>query len=149
MVLRVRTRNDLQTFKKQKRPNRTDLQFNQGIERAKYLNRWMEDRKNSCVIEDDETYIKMDFSTLPGPQYYTKKRGTTLDENLETIGVEKFGPKRMVWQAICQCGSLVSIFYFSFDCHLICHLIVIYHKRNYGSKYLHQGMSSETPSSSY
>ena len=53
---------------------------------------------------DDETYVKMDFKTLPGPQYYTK----SVDENLPlvetTVGIEKFGKKILVWQAICQCG---------------------------------------------
>lgn len=104
MVQRVKARNDLQTYKKHKKPKRTDLQFNTGINRAKKLDEWLENRKNSCVIEDDETYVKMDFSTLPGPQYYTKKRGTTLPESEETIYIEKFGAKRMIWQAICQCG---------------------------------------------
>jgi hypothetical protein len=41
----------------------------------------------------------MDFQTLAGPQFYTKQIGTTLNQSIETIEVEKFGAKRMVWQA--------------------------------------------------
>ena len=53
---------------------------------------------------DDETYVKMDFKTLKGPQYVTK----LVDENFlldeTTVGIEKFVKKILVWQAICQCG---------------------------------------------
>lgn len=104
MIQRIKARNNLKTFKKRKIPKKSIKQFNEGIDRAKKLHQWLQDKKEFCIIEDDETYVKMDFVTLPGPQYYTKKQGTELDESKTTIPIEKFGEKRMVWQAICQCG---------------------------------------------
>lgn len=37
---------------------------------------------------DDDTYVKMDFSTLPGPQYYTKTVGEVLPLKATTVVVE-------------------------------------------------------------
>ena len=46
----------------------------------------------------------MDFTTLPGPQYYTKYRDEVLPDSETSVKIEKFGAKILVWQAICQCG---------------------------------------------
>lgn len=53
---------------------------------------------------DDETYVKMDFSTMPEPQFYTKSPTETLPDSESKIGIKKFGAKLLIWQAICQCG---------------------------------------------
>lgn len=42
---------------------------------------------------------------LPGPQFYTVRKGKTLDKLATAISSEKFGRKAMVWQAICECGK--------------------------------------------
>lgn len=60
---------------------------------------------------DDETYVKMDTTTLPGPQFYTAKVGENVPDNVKKIPVEKFGKKVLVWQAICSCGKKSSSFY--------------------------------------
>ena len=59
---------------------------------------------------DDETYVKMDFKTLPGPQFFTKSQSQILPDELTQRSVEKFGPKILVLQAICSCGERSRIF---------------------------------------
>ena len=58
----------------------------------------------------DETYAKFDYSTLPGPQFYTIQEGQKPDKHTRSISVEKFGKKAMIWQAICECGMKSSVF---------------------------------------
>lgn len=60
---------------------------------------------------DDETYVKLDYKTLPGPQFYTVERGAKVPKEDKAIFCEKFGQKVMVWQAICQCGMKTSPFF--------------------------------------
>lgn len=62
------------------------------------------------MVLDDKTYVKADFTTLPGPQYYTKFVGETLPESATTIGFKKFGKKYLVWQAISSSGLQSDIF---------------------------------------
>lgn len=104
LVQKVKVRNGFQTRVVRKKAFKTTKQHNEGIERAKELHKILKREKHSCLILDDETYIKKDFSQLPGKQYYNKKSGETLDESITTVGHEKFAPKRMFWQAICECG---------------------------------------------
>lgn len=66
--------------------------------------------KNVCVVMDDETYVKINFATLPGPQFYTKYRDEVLPESETSIIMEKFGAKILVWQAICQCSHCSRTF---------------------------------------
>jgi len=64
-----------------------------------------------CVVMDDETYVKLDSKTLPGPQFYTKAKGETVDDSVTKIEVDKFGEKVLIWQAICTCGLKTSPFF--------------------------------------
>lgn len=60
---------------------------------------------------DDETYIKMDFTTLPGPQFYNAFKGDIIPAEDRTIRLEKFCQKILVWQAICSCGKRSTPFF--------------------------------------
>lgn len=104
MVQRVKKRNNLKTYKKQKSPKRSEIQLRKSIFRArKFFKELLKDSLN-CIVMDDETYVKMDFCSLPGPQFYTVEPGAVISDAEKTISMEKFGPKVLVWQAICQCG---------------------------------------------
>lgn len=109
MVQRVKQRTCLRTRKKQKIPKVTEKQRKVIKTRARKLYDSM-GKKNACLVMDDETYVKADFSTLPGPQYYTLFEGELLPDSVTSIGIEKFGAKYLVWQAICQCGSRSTAF---------------------------------------
>ena len=37
-------------------------------------------RKSVCIIRDNETYVKYDYKTLPGDQFYTVKDGQSVDK---------------------------------------------------------------------
>lgn len=109
MVRRVKKRNGLKSYVKQKIPKVSEKQRKVIKTRARKLYDFLGE-ENVHLFVDDESYVKGDFKTLPGKSYYTKKVGTTLRESVETIGQEKFGPKFLVWQTICTCGARSSIF---------------------------------------
>ena len=64
-----------------------------------------------CIIRDNETYCKLDCSTLPGQQFYTISKRTKPDVLLKAFKPEKFGKKFMVWQAICLYGFKTQTFF--------------------------------------
>ena len=103
-IQRIKKRNGYQSLIKQNVAKKTPKQFNKGIDRAQNFERFLRGKKNSCMVMDDETYVKLDFAQMPGKQRYLKKRGTTLSESETTFGTEKFPQKRLIWQAICECG---------------------------------------------
>lgn len=109
MVQNCKKRNGLKTRKKSKAPKVSEKQQKVIKTRSRKLYQLLGD-KNVCVVMDDETYVKADFRTLPGSQYYTQFEGEILPSSETTIGVEKFGAKYLVWQAICQCGKKSSSF---------------------------------------
>lgn len=111
MVQRVKARNNLKTYKKQKQPKRDEKQSSKAKTRTKKLYDFVNQRKNHCIIMDDETYVKLDFKTLPGPQYYTIPKGSKIPRKDRSVFCEKFGQKIMVWQAICQCGKKSKAFF--------------------------------------
>lgn len=104
MVQRVKKRNGFTTYKKQKAPKRSPKQAESVKPRLRKLYDCILTKKQQCIIMDDETYVKFDYSSLPGPQFYTVQKGTDLPKSKKVIAVEKFGLKAMVWQAICECG---------------------------------------------
>lgn len=105
MIQRIKARNGYKTYTKQNIAKKTTKQFNDGIDRAKNFESFLRGKKNHCMIMDDETYVKLDFSTLPGKEFYIKKPGETLPASTTTFASEKFPAKRMIWQAICECGE--------------------------------------------
>jgi transposase len=111
MVQRAKARNSLKTYKKQKCPKRSKIQAESVKTRARKLYDEVLSKKNWCIIMDDETYVKMDYKTLPGAQFYTVPQGTDVPNSEKSIFCEKFGKKVLVWQAICQCGMKSSPFF--------------------------------------
>ena len=69
------------------------------------LDKLLRKHPNRCMLMDDETYCKLDSTTLPGPQFYNAVVGEMVPDDRKTIGLEKFGKKVLVWQAICSCGK--------------------------------------------
>ena len=64
-----------------------------------------------CIIMDDETYFKLDCSTLLGQQFYTIPKETKSGILLKAIKTENFGKKVMFWEAICSCGLKTHSFF--------------------------------------
>lgn len=66
--------------------------------------------KNLCIIKDDETYCKADFSQLPEKQFFYENKEKPVSNIFKCIETKKFGSKFMIWQAICSCGLKSSAF---------------------------------------
>ena len=109
-VLRAKERLNLRTYKKQKQPKRSPKQEASIRPRVRKLYNTILAGNSNCIIMDDETYVKLDYKSLPGPQYYTVREGQVLNQSETSIEVEKFGKKAMVWQAICSCGKISKPF---------------------------------------
>ena len=58
---------------------------------------------------DDETYVKADFQQMPGQNYYSVRKGRTVDDKFKKKKVNKYAEKYLIWQAICSCGMKSSI----------------------------------------
>ena len=67
-------------------------------------------RENLCIIEDDKTYCKKDFSKLPGNQYYYQSKGDYVGNKFKYTQTERFARKILVWQAICSCSLKSATF---------------------------------------
>lgn len=111
MVQRIKKRNNLKTYKKQKVPKQSADQKSRAKTRARKLYNRILQKPNACILMDDETYVKEDSKTLPGSQFYTTIVGEEASDNEKSIQMEKIGQKVLVWQAICSCGLKSSIFY--------------------------------------
>lgn len=107
-VMRAKERLGLKTYRKQKKPKRNPKQAASVKPRARKLYDSLLCRNSGCIIMDDETYVKLDYKTLPGPQFYTVSEDKDIPETEKAIFTEKFGKKVMVWQAICECGKTSS-----------------------------------------
>ena len=104
MVQRAKQRAGMKTHKKQKVAKVSPKQRKTIKTRAGKLYDFLGTEKWNLVM-DDETYVKADFGMLSGAQYFTKTDEETLPESETTIGMEKFGKKYLIWQAIAQDGS--------------------------------------------
>lgn len=109
MVQRCKLRKGLQTRKKRKAAKVSESQKKTIKTRSRKLYDLL-GKKSVCIVMDDETYVKADFRTLPGEQFYTAFKGEELLASQTSICLEKFGTKYLVWQAICQCGLKSSSF---------------------------------------
>ena len=111
MIQRIKTRHFLKTYKKRKVPKKSVEQQSRAKTRARKLYNRILDNWGKYILMDDETYVKQDAKTLPGPQFYTKSVEEDVDDADCTVALEKFGQKVLVWQAICTCGLRSSIFF--------------------------------------
>lgn len=110
MVQRAKKRAAMKTRKKKKVPKVTPEQRKKIKTRARKLYDFI-GKNGGHLILDDETYVKADFSTIAGPQYYTMAEGELLTLEESSIAAEKFGAKYLVWQAICECGLKSQSFF--------------------------------------
>lgn len=102
-VQRIKKFYNLRSYKVQKVPDRSEEKEKIAKKRARKLyTQYL--TKFDCVILDDETYCKADFSQLPGHEYYTAKRKGGANKKFTTRKTSKFPKQYMVWQAICSCG---------------------------------------------
>lgn len=110
-VQEIKLRHNLKTYKKRRIAKRSQKQQAVAKTRARKLYEQILVNFEGCILMDDETYVKLDGATLPGPQFYTKKVGETVDDSISSIPIEKFGEKVLVWQGICSCGKRTSSFF--------------------------------------
>mgnify|MGYP005984040959 FL=1 len=99
------------SIKKQRIPKRSEEQQIRAKKRSGKLYKLLNEEKNRCILMDDETDVKMNTSTLPGPQFYNVIKGQVVNDKMKKIQVDKFGKKVLVWQAICSCGLKSSSFF--------------------------------------
>lgn len=104
-VQNIKRRNNIKTYKKQKVPKRSAEQHERAKERCRTLDPILRKRSNCCILMDDETYCKLDTTTLPGPQFFNAIVGEEVPDDKRSIKMDKFGKKVLVWQAICSCGK--------------------------------------------
>lgn len=92
-------------------PKRSAEQQIRSKKRCRNLYDILLQNKTRCILMDDETYVKFDSSTLPGPQYYNAVIGENVPDSDKAIKLDKFGKKVLVWQAICSCGLKSSSYF--------------------------------------
>ena len=56
-------------------------------------------------MQNEETYIKMDFKQIPGQCYYASKIRGNVSDKYKYVMTDKFSKKLMIWQALCSCGK--------------------------------------------
>lgn len=110
-VQRTKQKFNLKTYRKQRQPKRSAKQASTVKTRVRKLYEAHFAGKKTCCIMDDETYVKLDYRTLPGPQFYTVPRGSVVSLEDRAVFTEKFGRKILVWQAICECGEKSTPFF--------------------------------------
>lgn len=94
-------RNNTRTYKKQKMPKRSVEQQTRAKKRCGVLYNILLTNKSRCILMDDETYVKFDTNTLPGPQYYNAVVAENIPDAEKAIKMDKFGKKVLLWLAIC------------------------------------------------
>ena len=87
MIQRTKKRNDGKTRVKQKIPKISSKQRSVIRTRARKLYDFL-GTDEFHLVEDDETYVKADFSTLPVRQFYTLFEVEILPESETTIGLD-------------------------------------------------------------
>lgn len=106
----IKVRCGLRSFKAQKKPRRDDKGLEKAKSRARKLYDSLLTKHTGCIVQDDETYVKADFSQIPGNKFYTTKDRGSLEPKFKEQKIEKFAKKYLVWQAICTCGKISQPF---------------------------------------
>lgn len=109
-IARIRHAHSFKSYRAKKFPNRTDKQEKSVKLRARRLYDDILTKFSGCVLMDDETYVKLDFSQLPGQKFFAAIHKRNVKPQHKYIFVDKFAKKLMIWQAICQCGLKSSVF---------------------------------------
>lgn len=85
MVQRAKFRQNLKSYKKVKAPKQSLNQFNISITRSRRLYKLLCSMSGTCILMDDETYVKKDFSTLPGDQFFTTENKDNISDQNKYI----------------------------------------------------------------
>lgn len=109
LIQRTMQREGLKSRKKKRIPRVSKKQDETIKTRARKLYDFLGKEKQHLIV-DDETYLKADFQTIPGPQYYIAADGEILPDSETTVECGKFDEKYLLWQAICECGDKSSVF---------------------------------------
>lgn len=103
-VRKIKKHVGLKTYKIQAIPDRNAEKNVDAKNRAQKLKSDFFDKKMCCIM-DDETYVLMDFSQLPGQGFYSSVGRGNVNKSFRTKKKSKFPKKHLVWQAICTCGD--------------------------------------------
>jgi hypothetical protein len=93
MIKRVKYRHDFLKSYRKRKVKRSVEQEGRAKSKAKLLTKKLR-HFSGCIVMDDETYVKLDYQTLPGTQFYTAMKRQVLRKKMTTIPQEKFGKKR-------------------------------------------------------
>ncbi|XP_055698195.1 uncharacterized protein LOC129798830 [Phlebotomus papatasi] len=111
LVQRIKENNGLITYKAQAAPHRTDKQRQSAKTRSRNLSDRVLKGFQGCILMDDETVVKGEFTQLPGQQFYTAKTRTGVASKYRFKEYDKFPKKYVVWMAICSCGRRSEEFF--------------------------------------
>lgn len=109
-IRKIRYTAAMKSYRVVKRPNRTDKQQRDVKTRSRKLYENFLTKHDGCCIMDDETYVKLDFSQLPGYNYYVAMMRGSVASQFKFSSHDKFAKKLMIWQAICSCGLKSKVF---------------------------------------
>jgi len=109
LIQKIKSRNNLKSYKVQKVPDRNAVKNLEAKERAKKLKKDFF-TKFACCVMDDETYVLGDFSQLPGQEFYVANSRGNVEEKFRTRKQSKFPKRYLIWQAICTCGGQSKFF---------------------------------------
>lgn len=109
-VRRIRLEGGFNAYRAIKHPNRTDKQNSSAKTRSRKLYDGVLTKFKGCIIQDDETYVKLAFNQLPGVKYYYSRFRGGVNQKFKYKKLDKFAPKLMIWQALCTCGLKSSVF---------------------------------------
>lgn len=112
-VRRIRLSGGFKAYRSIKHPNRSDKQNTSAKTRARKLYDDVLTKFTGCIIQDDETYVKLSFNQLPGVKYYYSRIRGGVSQKFKYKKLDKFASKLMIWQALCACGLKSSVFVIS------------------------------------
>lgn len=109
-VNKIKQDHGIKSFKVQKVPDRAPEKLLVIKKRSRKLYDEYLTKTDSCLILDDETYVKANYQQLPGQEYYCATERGKVAEQFKTRKVTKYPKKFLVWQAICTCGKRSKAF---------------------------------------
>lgn len=97
LIRRVKKRYGLKSFKIQTAPCRDEKNEKMARTRARKLYDRYLTKNTSCLLMDDETYVKSDFRQLPGQGFYVAAKRFGVRKEFRTKCLSKFANKYLVW----------------------------------------------------
>lgn len=109
-VNKIKQDHGIKSYKVQKVPDRSEAKLLVVKKRARKLYDDFLTKINSCLVMDDETYVKASFQQLPGQEFFNALNRGNVDVKFRTRKVTKYPKKFLLWQAICTCGKRSKAF---------------------------------------